>query len=189
MTNEDFTSHYTIHKMRVRETVAAFDCGDDDLNGFILTDAPLYRNEKLAVTYVVKKRNTPEKVVAFFSLSNDRISISDFDTKTKYNRFSKRFNNHKRLKSYPAVKIGRLGVDGSMKGKSLGTYILKFIKYFFTIDNKTGCRFITVDAYAAAIPFYVKNGFVSLNDESEDAPTRLLYFDLNDLDEETNGMT
>ncbi|MBQ6063057.1 MAG: GNAT family N-acetyltransferase [Prevotella sp.] len=181
MTNEDFTSHYTIHKMRVRETVTAFDCGDDDLNGFILTDAPLYRNEKLAVTYVVKKRNTPEKVVAFFSLSNDRISISDFDTKTKYNRFSKRFNNHKRLKSYPAVKIGRLGVDGSMKGKSLGTYILKFIKYFFTIDNKTGCRFITVDAYAAAIPFYVKNGFVSLNDESEDAPTRLLYFDLRDV--------
>lgn len=35
MTNEDFISNYTIHKMRVREIVAAFDCGDDDLNGKI----------------------------------------------------------------------------------------------------------------------------------------------------------
>ena len=50
--------------------------------------------------------------------------------------------------------------------------------------NKFSRRFITVDAYAAAIPFYLKNGFVPLNDEDADEPTRLLYFDLNDLDEE-----
>ena len=40
--------------MDEQETVAAFDCGDEDLNGFILTDAPLYRKEKLAVTYIGK---------------------------------------------------------------------------------------------------------------------------------------
>jgi hypothetical protein len=71
-----------------------------------------------------------------------------------------------------------------MKGHSIGTYLLKFIKTYFTSDNKTGCRFITVDAYAAAIPFYLNNGFVPLNDEDIDEPTRLLYFDLNDLDED-----
>jgi len=62
--------------------------------------------------------------------------------------------------------------------------LLDFIKRYFTIDNKTGCRFITVDAYAAAIPFYLHNGFVPLNEEDADEPTRLLYFDLNDLDED-----
>lgn len=46
---------------------------------------------------------------------------------------------------------------------------------------KSGCRFITVDAYAAAIPFYVKNEFVALTDEDKDSTTRLLYFDLNDI--------
>ena len=112
------------------------------------------------------------------------ISISDFDSKTKYNRFSRRFNNHKRLKSYPAAKIGRLAVDASLKGNGIGQRILNFIKCYFTADNKTGCRFITVDAYAAAIPFYLRNGFVPLNDEDIDEPTRLLYFDLNDLDED-----
>ena len=90
-------------------------------NGFILTDAPLYRKEKLAVTYTVLEKASPDSVVAFFSLSNDRISISDFDSKTKYNRFSRRFNNHKRLKSYPAAKIGRFAVDANMKGKNIGT--------------------------------------------------------------------
>ena len=181
---DEFKQSYTVHKMGVHETVAAFDCSDEDLNGFILTDAPLYRKEKLAVTYTVIEKASSDRVVAFFSLSNDRISISDFDSKTKYNRFSRRFNNRKRLKSYPAAKIGRFAVDANMKGKNIGSILLDFIKRYFTADNKTGCRFLTVDAYAAAIPFYLKNGFVPLNDEDADEPTRLLYFDLNDLDEE-----
>ena len=137
MSFDEFRQTYSVHKMDENESVATFDCGDEDLNGFILTDAPLYRKEKLAVTYIVTEKADRNKVVAFFSLSNDRISISDFDNKTKYNRFSRRFNNHKRLKSYPA-----------------------------------------------AIPFYLRNGFVPLNDEDADEPTRLLYFDLNDLDED-----
>ena len=184
MTDKEFTDRYTIHRMAEQEVVTAFNCGDEDLNGFILTDAPLYRKEKLAVTYTVFEKDNSDNVVAFFSLSNDSISISDFDNKTRYNRFSRRFNNHKRLKSYPAAKIGRLGVSESMKCMNIGSMLLRFIKLYFTVDNKTGCRFITVDAYAAAIPFYLRNGFVPLNDEDADEPTRLLYFDLNDLDED-----
>ena len=140
MEDKEFTERYTIHRMAEQEIVAAFDCGDEDLNGFILTDAPLYRKEKLAVTYTVFEKSNHNHIVAFFSLSNDRISISDFDSKTKYNRFSRRFNNHKRLKSYPAAKIGRLGVSESLKGMNIGSMLLKFIKLYFTTDNKTGCH-------------------------------------------------
>lgn len=71
----------------------------------------------------------------------------------------------------------------SMKGMSIGSMLLDFIKNYFVADNKTGCRFITVDAYSEAIPFYLKNGFVPLNEEDMEEPTRLLYFDLNDLDD------
>ena len=180
------TSAMIVVKLEEQDSVKSFDCGDDDLNDFILHESPLYRKEKLAVTYVLKEADdlANEHIKAFFSLSNDRISISDFDSKTKYNRFSRRFNNHKRLKSYPAAKIGRLGVSESLKGMNIGSMLLKFINLYFTTDNKTGCRFITVDAYAAAIPFYLRNGFVPLNEEDADEPTRLLYFDLNDLDED-----
>lgn len=175
-----------ITKLEKNETVKSFDCGDADLNDFILCESQLYRKEKLTVTYVLENEEDihHEQIAAFFSLSNDRISISDFENKTKYNRFSRRFNNHKRLKSYPAVKIGRLAVHASAKGMNIGSTLLDFIKRYFTADNKTGCRFITVDAYAAAIPFYLKNGFVPLNEDDVDEPTRLLYFDLNDLDED-----
>ena len=180
------TSAMIVVKLEEQDSVKSFDCGDDDLNDFILHESPLYRKEKLAVTYVLKEADdlANEHIKAFFSLSNDRISISDFDSKTKYNRFSRRFNNHKRLKSYPAAKIGRLAVHASAKGMNIGSTLLNFIKLYFTTDNKTGCRFITVDAYAAAIPFYLRNGFVPLNEEDADEPTRLLYFDLNDLDED-----
>ena len=41
------------------------------------------------------------------------------------------------------------------------------IKSYFLADNKTGCRFLTVDAYAAAIPFYLKQHFVPLTSEDD----------------------
>lgn len=105
MSYEEIKTRYIVHKLAVGDKVSSFDCGDEDLNDFILSEAPLYRKEKLSITYTLVEREAPSKVVAFFSLSNDRISLSDFDSKSRYNRFSRRFNNHKRLKSYPAVKI------------------------------------------------------------------------------------
>ena len=70
---------------------------------------------------------------------------------------------------------------------------MAFIKDWFRHeDNKTGCRFIVVDAYneEKVLKYYDKNGFLPLYkteeiekqyyDIPQDAPlkTRLLYFDL-----------
>ena len=172
---------YEMRKLDTSEKIESFDCGDTDLNDFILNESFLYREALLAVSYVLENK-VNQRSVAYFSLANDRISLSDFENKTEFNRFRKhRFVNEKRLKSYPAAKICRLGVDLSVKGQSIGSFLLNFIKSYFIIENKTGCRFLTVDAYAAAVPFYMKNGFVPLNDEDVDSATRLLYFDLNDI--------
>lgn len=174
-----FMSVYDIRRLRRNESIESFDCGDADLNDFILKESSLYRKALLAVSYVVEDKQDNHLVSAYFSLANDKVSLNDFESKTEFNRFRKRrFVNKKRLKSYPAVKICRLGVDLSMKGHHLGTFLLNFIKSYFVLDNKTGCRFLTVDAYADAIPFYLKNGFIPLNDEGADSVTRLLYFDL-----------
>ena len=51
------------------------------MNDFILNDALLYRKEKLAVTYAYVDKDDCTKVAAFFCLSNDRISLTDFDSK------------------------------------------------------------------------------------------------------------
>ena len=180
--NEAFNKLYKIRRLENDDIIKSFDCGDKDLNDFILNQSSLFKTEKLAVNYTLESRDNHD-VVAFFSLSNDKISTSDFENKNKYNRFSKRFNNRKRLKSYPTVKIGRLGVSNLMKGKNIGSFIMNFIKTYFINNNKSGCRFLTVDAYTDAIPFYTKNGFIPLNEDDVRDKTRLLYFDLNDVSE------
>ena len=79
------------------------------------------------------------------------------------------------------MKICRLGIDNSLRGKGIGSMLLDFIKYFFIENNKTGCRFLTVDAYNNAIDFYRNNNFKNLKEQEEDKITSSLYFDLNDI--------
>lgn len=171
---------FRIRRFDPLESVPRFDCGDDDLNDFIANEAILYQKALLAVTYLIESEEG--ELAAYFSLANDRISLSDFESKTEFNRFRKhRFVNEKRLKSYPAVKLCRLAVASSYKGQHLGSKLLNYLMFFFTDNNRTGCRFITVDAYADAIPFYIKHNFTFLNKDDKNAQTRLLYYDLNDV--------
>ena len=94
---------------------------------------------------------------------------------------------------YPAVLIGRLGISTKFQHLHIGTEVLDFIKSWFVEPyNKTGCRYLVVDAYNEDVPvaFYKKNGFDFMfsTEEQEksyrgivsDKPlkTRLMYFDL-----------
>lgn len=171
---------YSIRRLEKQEKVESFNCGDADLNDFIMNESMLYRNALLAVSYVAE--DSTGRTMGYFSLANDRVSLTDFENNTEFNRFRRhRFVNDKRLRSYPAVKICRLGIDLSVKGCGIGSELLDFIKSYFVNDNKTGCRFVTVDAYAAAVPFYQRNGFEFLNDEDAGDYTRLMFYDLGSI--------
>ncbi len=182
MTADEIAAHFLIRKLTDGELVERFNCGDEDLNDFILNESVDYLKARLAVTYIIEERDT-RRAVGFFSLANDRVSISDFDNKTEFNRFRrKRFVNEKRLKSYPAIKICRLGIDIESRGQSIGTFILDFVKSYFAVENKAGCRFITVDAYKNAVPFYFKNRFLPLSEDNDTDPTCLMFFDLEEIE-------
>ena len=90
-----------------------------------------------------------------------------------------------------------MGVDENFQSKHLGSEILTFLKYWFVEpNNKTGCRFLLVDAYNSerTIEFYQRNGFKLLfgTEQQEieyrrlkditSLPTRIMYFDLIGLD-------
>lgn len=60
MNFEEFYRDYGIRKLDLKEYITAFSCGDDDLDDFILNDAPLYREALLAVTYIIE-RNSDKK--------------------------------------------------------------------------------------------------------------------------------
>lgn len=170
-------------RLGVDSSVKSFDCGDEDLNNFILNDAPLFYKVRLSTTYVLEDADTTE-VIGYFSLAHDRISLTDFPSNSSYNRFRKKyFAQGKMFKSYPAVKICRLATTVSHRGQGLGRLIVNMVISSYQQDNRAGCRFITVDAYANAIPFYLNLGFTPLSKEDEGAETRLLYFDLRQLEE------
>ena len=153
-----------------------FDCGEGDLNEFLLQDAKQYANGLLAVTYVIED---DDNTVAFFSLSNDRISLSESD-KATWRRIRDAFPHRKHRSDYPAVKIGRLGVNVNAQRKHIGTEILDFVKQTFITNNRTGCCFVTVDALRSAIAFYESNGFRPLRAENE-GETIPMYYDLTQL--------
>ena len=109
------------------DKVVAFDCGDEDLNDFILTDAPLYYHVRLATSYVLEDGITGE-AVGYFSLAHDRISLTDFPSNSAYNRFRKQFfAQGKMFKSYPALKICRLATDKSARGLGIGSMMLNTV--------------------------------------------------------------
>ncbi len=177
------SSNLDFIRLQPTNKIKSFDCGDEDLNDFILNRAILFDKHMLAVSYVFVDTNDTSRPLAYFSLANDKIATSDFPNMTEFNRFRRKqgFPNEKRLKSYPAVKLCRLAVDQNAKGNQIGSSLLDYIKSMFVINNKTGCRFITVDAYLDAIPFYEKNGFRMMNLEDDNPHTRLMNFDLMDL--------
>ena len=77
---------FKVRKLQKEEKVKSFDCGDDDLNDFLLNRSVPYRKALLAVTYIFENVETKE-VIGYFSLANDRVSLTDFDDKTEFNRF------------------------------------------------------------------------------------------------------
>jgi hypothetical protein len=103
-----------------------FDCGDPDLNDFFYNDSPKYLKELLAVTYTFERDN---KTIAFFSVSNDKIINKDSLLRTISNKLAREIPNEKRRPTYPAVKIGRLGVTKEYIGMDYGSEILDYIKH------------------------------------------------------------
>ncbi len=154
-----------------------FDCGDSDLNEFLLTDSKIYLQKLLAVTYILESETD---IVCFFSLLNDKIAVGDVGSGNRWKKLF-RIPTGKKFRSHPAMKIGRLGVSKKYQTSGVGTIILDYIKELFITNNRTGCRYITVDAYRASLKFYEKNSFQYLTSEYQESDTRLMYFDLMTL--------
>jgi GNAT superfamily N-acetyltransferase len=113
--------------------------------------------------------------LAFISLSNDAIKREDLPKQTL-----KAIPRSLRYGALPEVKIGRLGVRKEFQNMNVGTALVNWVKQLFTTDNRTGCRFLTVDAYNddPTLNFYKKNAFDFYQDEDAEEDTRIMFFDL-----------
>ena len=174
-----------------------FTCGNEDLDDFFANDATRYSRFLMGKTYCFRLAGKPETIVCAFTVSNDGIRIYDLP-RGRRDHMKSLTHHEKPLRRYPGVLIGRLGVGSEFAGKGIGSETLDFIKgWFYSSENKTGCRFVIVDAVNEPniVSFYVKNGFHPLFSSEEQEflytggrkgdpvslATRLLYFDLLEL--------
>lgn len=169
-------SSFEFAPLREDTEILPFRCKDPDLNSFLLEDAKKYLAELMAVTYLFVDTKA-NRTAAYFSLLNDKIAY-DPEERSVWNRLNRGIANRKRRKTYPSVKIGRLAVAEEYERQGLGSAILDFIKRTFTSGNRTGCRFVTVDAYTEASEFYRRNGFDFFTKKDRKDKTRLMSFDL-----------
>lgn len=162
----DFDLFECCQLTRITEEIAnlPFECGDLDLEDFFHREAVLYAQARLGKTYVFLDNTTSiTKVVAFFTVSNDSVKTK-FIPKSATNKVQRRIPGQKHLRTYPAVLIGRLGVASDYQGPRfhVGKQVINYLKtWFVEEDNKTGCRFMVVDAYnkERVLSFYLRNQF------------------------------
>ena len=166
------------------EETVFFDCGDADLNEYFRKDSALYRKELLTASYqVLKKRNDSDFPIAFVDFCNDAVRREELG-----NGARRKIHHLKRgFKTFPAVKITRLGVQKELQGKGLGSLILDMVKHFLFEKRQFGCRFLTLDAYHEKVDFYKRNHFRELQVEAErnSSETVPMFFDLKELLEST----
>lgn len=174
-----------------------FTCKDADITEFFTHDHADYTYQLLGKSYCFVKPDTSESICAF-TVANSSVKVASLPSGLR-NKLNRKIPNAKRSPQYPAVLVGQLAVSDLFSGHHIGDELLDFIKSWF-IDplNKTGCRYVIVDAvnHPKVFDYYQRNGFKFLfsSDEEEwvflhnkgqepTAPvepmrTRLMYFDL-----------
>lgn len=169
-----------------------FSCADCDLDEFFTKDCFAYSKELLGKTYCFKTDSDSRTVVCAFTLANAGVRVSDLPN-ARRKRIEASIPHVKSLKDYPALLVARLGVSKDFRSLHVGSDVLSYIKLWFLEPfNKTGCRFMIVDAYndPLVIEFYEQNGFnmVFSNEQQEkeyrhiktkaSLNARLMYYDL-----------
>ena len=155
-----------------------FDCGDAALNGFLRNEAKLFLENRLAKTYLLCD---DEQIVGYFCLLNDKLSKQEM-ANSDWRKIKKLFPHSKHFGSYPAVKIGRLAISLSYRSQGSGRKLLTTIKQSLINDpGYSQFRFLTVDAYLNAVPFYERNGFKRLAPMQEQGNTQAMYFDIKSV--------
>ena len=143
-----------------------------------MEDAKLFHEKRIANTFILEDEG---RIVAYFCLLNDKISRVEI-TNSRWKKIKDSFPDGKRFRSYPSIKIGRFAVSVDYRGQNVGSWLMDKLKERLNDGvSQSAFRFITVDAYLSAIPFYEKNGFIQLTQKEEDDHTRLMYFDMMEM--------
>lgn len=151
---------------------------DRDLEDFLHQDAEKHFRDRIAITYALLADANPQSPIGFVTLQNDAIIVTEEGCLPEVADYA--------YKAFPAVKIGRLGIKLELQQTPyhFGSLLLSMVKLLMTTDNRTGCRFLTVDAWRNkkqkidASRFYAQNGFSILASRQKTSNSIPMYYDL-----------
>ncbi|MDD9303022.1 MAG: GNAT family N-acetyltransferase [Desulfobacter sp.] len=135
---------------------AGFDCGEEELNGFLKNLARQNLKKGLSRTFVLTAKQIPEEILGFFTLSLFEI---------KAERLPEKFAKKYRV-NIPAVKIARLAVAKGLQNQGIGRYLMiNAIYRTIKISQNAGITGLFVDSKNQKVKkYYQKFGFIPLPD-------------------------
>lgn len=189
---EYIKENYHFEILTNQHDLSKFNCESSDLTNFLKYDALNQQNMNLNITHLVI---CDGEIIGFVSLLTDTLKLKTLENKKLKEEIKDELNIGEN-NEIPAIKIGRLAVDKNYSKKGLGSHILRnvLLSILNLSKTKVGLRFVTVDAYATAVDFYVKkNNFSSRGSDAKilkkldkikrQDPERnfILYLDLKDI--------
>ena len=163
-----------IDKVNDKHHLSNFKSYEKELVNFLIEDALNNQMQKLSVTFLwFYEKN----LVGYVTLLNDKINLEG-----NLKEFFREKDIH--YKSLPALKIGRLCVHDNFQRRGIGRLMVLFViqQANEISENKSGCRFITLDAKRNekkeldCIHFYKRLGFNILKERIKG--TTPMYLDL-----------
>ncbi|MDR2208898.1 MAG: GNAT family N-acetyltransferase [Azoarcus sp.] len=129
-----------------------FTCGVAALDDYLRQRAGQHQRDGIATTHVLIDDVQPARILGYCSLSAAQLCLREL-----------RAEDRKRLPAYPvpAIRVGRLAVSKSEKGKGYGLLLLGHaVNLALSVRQTLGVRVLVVDAKDAQVAaFYEGFGF------------------------------
>jgi ribosomal protein S18 acetylase RimI-like enzyme len=131
----------------------AFRSGDEALDLYFQRYAGQNQfRHHVGVSYVAVEG---ERILGFVTVSPGSLDAEDLPSGRKAPPYP-----------VPILRVARLAVDGTARGLGLGKSLLRFtIELAERLAREVGCVGVVVDAKGAAVDFYRRYGFVTLDAE------------------------
>jgi GNAT superfamily N-acetyltransferase len=145
-------SELRLVRLTADHDLSGFDCGDDELNRWLVDHALASQKADLARTYVTF---SGESIAAYVSLTTG--SVRPEAAPKRYARGMPRY-------PLPTILIARLAVDHRYQGQRIGSRLLgEALRLAVAASDTAAARLVVVDAIDdRAVAFYRRWGFIDV---------------------------
>ena len=136
---------------------AAFSCGKESLDRYIRASQDVKRG--LATVFVIASKDEPKKVLAYYSLSNRELKLTQLPPE-----IAKKAGKYARV---GVTLLGRLACATHAKGSGIGALaLIDALRRSVLASSEVGSFAVFVEAIdEEAVAFYKKYGFLELPDD------------------------